>query len=39
MTSSFPVRYLTLAYGDNQRVYDQASMLLLVAHRLCAGAA
>jgi hypothetical protein len=29
MTSSFPVRYLTLAYGDNQRVYDQASMLLL----------
>lgn len=29
MTSSIPVRYLTLAYGDTQRVYDQASMLLL----------
>ena len=29
MNASFPVRYLTLAYGENERVYDQASMLLL----------
>jgi hypothetical protein len=30
----FPVRYVTLAYGQNERVYSQASMLLLslIAH-------
>jgi hypothetical protein len=34
MNSSIPVRYVTLAYGPNERVYDQAAMLLLslIAH-------
>jgi hypothetical protein len=29
VTSSIPVRYVTLAYGQGERVYSQASMLLL----------
>jgi hypothetical protein len=29
MNSSIPVRYVTLAYGENESVYNQASMLLL----------
>lgn len=29
MSSSFHVRYVTLAYGESERVYAQASMLLL----------